>query len=122
MNCQRKFFIFFLVFTCFTILDACYHNPFKNFTVSLDSKDIEPSFNITLQKNGASFPRNIAPPEFEWEAGDNNTWLIRIDLSDGSTLSKLAKENRWVPESDVWEKIKKSSENKYTTLTVFGHN
>jgi len=90
--------------------------------VSLDSTKIEPSFNITLPENDASFPRNIASPEIEWEAGDNNTWLIRIDFSDGSTLSMVAKKNRWVPESDVWEKIKKSSENKYATLTVFGHN
>lgn len=122
MKSQRKLIILLLVFGCFVILASCHHNPFKNFTVSLDSKEIEPSFNITLPENGASFPKNMAAPEFEWEARDNNIWLIRIDLSDGSTLAKLAKENRWVPESDVWENIKKSSENKHTTLTVFGHN
>ncbi|MBW2364852.1 MAG: hypothetical protein JRF25_07220 [Deltaproteobacteria bacterium] len=83
---------------------------------------IKTSFDIVLPEDGASFPKNIVSPEFEWEAGDNNVWLIRIDLPDGSTLKISSKNNYWVPEADVWEKIKSSSENKYFKFTVFGHD
>jgi len=125
MGCKRSLSIFafsVLLIVCITFLDSCSENPFKDFTASLDSREITASFNITLPENGASFPRNIAPPEFEWDAADNNNWLIRIDLQDGSSLSRSTKENHWVPKSDLWEKIKLSSENTYVTLTVYGYN
>ncbi|MCJ7773339.1 MAG: DPP IV N-terminal domain-containing protein, partial [Desulfobacterales bacterium] len=125
MNYQHKFSILSLslsMLICVLMFNACSENPVDVFQASLDSTTITTSFNIVLPEDGASFPKNISSPEFEWEAGDNSVWLIKIDLPDGNTLKIGSKENSWVPEADVWEKIISSSENKYCQLTVFGHD
>lgn len=104
------------------MIHACGENPFDVFSASLDPATINTSFDIVLPEDGASFPKNIASPEFEWEAGDNTVWLIKIDLPDGNTIKANSKENSWTPDADVWKKIVASSEKKYCEFTVFGHN
>lgn len=125
MSYQHKFSILLLYLSmaiCVLGFNACNENPFDVFPASLDSSAITASFDIVLPEDGASIPKNMASPEFEWEAGDNTVWLIEIDLPDGDTIKANSKNNSWVPESDIWEKIVSSSENKYFEINIFGHN
>jgi len=93
-----------------------------DFETPYASRQINPSFRITLPENGSSFPRNIAPPEFEWEADQNTSWMVWVDLPNNATLSFETNRNHWVPDADTWENIKTASEHKYCKFSVVGHD
>jgi len=111
------------VLICVFIFHACSsEDPFDVFPASLDPSAIQTSFNIVLPEDGASIPKNMSPPEFEWNTKDNMVWLVQIDLPDGGIIKANSKMNSWTPDAEVWREIISSSENKTFKLTVFGHN
>jgi len=104
------------------LLDKITKENFYDFKTLLESNEPKKSFSITLPEDGASFPKNFAPPEFEWESNGNDIWLIKIELPDGKKLNILTKQNYWQLSFGIWNQIKKISEDKYSTFIVYGCN
>lgn len=95
-------------------------NPSEYETCYYELKEFK-FLKIVRPYNNASFPKNIAPPEFCWEDRVDNIWLIKIFLPQHpSPLFIITDKKCWSPSFETWEKIKNSSLGKYITLEVRG--
>jgi len=78
---------------------------------------------ISYPLNGTLFPPEIVPPVFCWKDTDpgSDTWLVTIEFQDGGNRTNfLTSEQRWSPDAETWEVIKKRSLEKETHVTVIG--
>jgi len=69
------------------------------------------------------FPPEIVPPTFHWEDGNSksNMWLVSIKFQDnGTPISFVTHQSRWIPEQQQWETIKKQSLERNTQVTILG--
>jgi tetratricopeptide (TPR) repeat protein len=81
------------------------------------------SIKITYPQNETLFPPEIVPPTFRWEDGNQEAgrWLVRVEFGDGQPpVSRLSGEQRWTPEPQDWEIIKKCSLEKDARVLVLG--
>ncbi|MFC1568937.1 TolB family protein [bacterium] len=85
---------------------------------------------ITYPLNGALFPPEIAPPEIRWTDSESTTqWKLVFNFENNiEPIAVMVDTLNWMPDSTVWEHIKKQSLEKTTTLTItrlirrFGRN
>ncbi|MCP4727987.1 MAG: hypothetical protein GY863_23305, partial [bacterium] len=71
--------------------------------------------------DGSVFPREIISPEILWEDGgsDADSWRIIVGFEDGSEeIVQEVASTAWIPERDLWERIKENSLEKAATITV----
>ena len=85
----------------------------------------EPPFhrNLTIVRpyNGASFPRNIAPPRFRWEDEISNVWRITLKQpSMERPCQTVVSRTEWRPDARLWETIKARDTGKPIRMEVRG--
>lgn len=96
-------------------------NEWIDFKKSLENdKEREISFSIILPENKASYPKNLAPPEFEWDKKSNVIWFVEIELQEGKKISIVTKTNIWRPSYELWNAIRKNSIGRYNKITIYG--
>jgi hypothetical protein len=77
-------------------------------------KTTVPELNIFYPFNNALFPPEIIAPEFIWNINHphSSQYLIKINLLNENIYSAYVFENRWQPDSLLWEQIKKMAVSK----------
>ncbi|HCO96722.1 MAG TPA: hypothetical protein DIU00_22750 [Phycisphaerales bacterium] len=78
---------------------------------------------ISYPLNDTLFPPVIVPPLFCWEDNDpgSDTWLVTIEFQDSrKRMNFLTGEQKWSPDTETWEVIKKRSLEKEAHVTVIG--
>lgn len=72
--------------------------------------------------DGAVFPPEIAASEFLWEdktAGVRN-WLVAVEVANREPLYFFSDRQKWLPERETWEEIKKNSVDSPALITIIG--
>ncbi|SCY50877.1 TolB family protein [Desulfoluna spongiiphila] len=69
---------------------------------------------------GAIYPRDMAPPLFEWRGPDQNEtpWLLEIRLPKGPPLRREVPASTWQPDPGLWEHIKQKATGAPVTLCI----
>jgi tetratricopeptide (TPR) repeat protein len=78
---------------------------------------------IVYPQDRTIFPPEIVPPTFRWEdvSPQASAWLVRVEFGNGqSPMNCLAHQRQWMPTSQEWEIIKKSSTEKEARVVVIG--
>ncbi|MCP4726642.1 MAG: hypothetical protein GY863_16475, partial [bacterium] len=71
--------------------------------------------------DGSVFPREIISPEIMWEDKDSDadSWRIIIGFEDDQEdIVNEVDSTAWIPDRDLWERIKENSLEKKATITV----
>ena len=94
--------------------------PSDTTTVYRDVRDRR-YLKIVRPYDGASFPRNIAPPAFRWEDQADNVWMLSV-YAPGlpAPLRVVTGKREWRPDAATWEAIKASGTGKWIELEVRG--
>ncbi|MHB8900192.1 MAG: tetratricopeptide repeat protein [Thermoguttaceae bacterium] len=72
---------------------------------------------------GTVFPRDIAPPRFQWKDGAAGvaTWTIRVRCGEDKPPMQFASDRpQWTPPSQAWEQIKQRSLSAPAKVTIRG--
>lgn len=78
---------------------------------------------IVAPLDKASFPRNIAPPEFRWEDQVCNLWRLTFQVPGWSKpLQVVTKRTQWRPDEATWEAIKAGGTDDWVGLSIRGCN
>jgi len=76
---------------------------------------------IVRPYNKASFPRNIAPPNFRWEDQINNRWKLSLKAPGWpQPLRVITSATEWRPDRASWEAVKSADTGKWVELQVRG--
>ncbi len=75
---------------------------------------------IRHPRPGASFPYNLAPPEFEWQPRLDIENYFGSIVAAGQTFNFEVKGARWQPSEAIWRKIAQGCRGQTLTFTVFG--
>ncbi|MCF7707551.1 MAG: tetratricopeptide repeat protein [Verrucomicrobia bacterium] len=92
----------------------------------LDSYDATADYeNIQIKHpfDGAVFPRDIAPPLFEWSETNSavSKWLITFQFQDDAQpLHFVSEKPRWIPSLEGWNTIKQQSLGKSAQVRILG--
>ena len=80
--------------------------------------------NINFPKDNTIYPRNFKSPIFKWAQEKNITsWLLRFSIQNNpEQFFFLAKNHNWLPDREMWEKIKTLAVNKKIHLIVLAYN
>ncbi len=82
-----------------------------------------PAQRLTLLRpyDGASFPRNIAPPLFQWQDTENDLWRLSIrPAGQNEPLHVITRRTSWRPDARTWEAIKSAKTGEWIDLEVRG--
>jgi len=87
------------------------------------SPDQPGKLTIEYPLDGALFPIEIAASTFIWkdDSGEADTWLVQV-VREGEApiVEKQVSEQRWKPDTDVWEAIKAAALEKPASIVVQG--
>lgn len=76
---------------------------------------------IVRPYDGASFPRNIAPPRFCWEDRLNNLWRVSLTAPGwNAPLRVVTNKREWRPDAETWNAIKESGTGDWIDLELRG--
>jgi hypothetical protein len=78
---------------------------------------------ITHPYDGSLFPPDIAAPTLEWNdgIGDAGGWLVMVTFQDRQApLYILCPEQRWTPEKELWDEMKRRSVRSPAQVTILG--
>jgi len=76
---------------------------------------------ILRPSDGASFPRNIAPPRVRWQDQVGNVWLLSVKAPGWSEPLRVITDRReWRPDFRTWEAIRASGTGDWVELEVRG--
>ncbi|MBU0763029.1 MAG: hypothetical protein KKD39_08390 [Candidatus Altiarchaeota archaeon] len=100
------------------ILDGSSITELNKIEELISIRELDGEVQVTLPQDGASFPENLAPPEFEW-VGDADIWLLKFIIPD-ENITVLTRKNSFRPSSELWSRIKASSKNRYIDTYLYG--
>jgi len=71
---------------------------------------------------GAIYPRDMAPPEFEWATQTEGIqrWLIELSPSLGNPVYAFSNGSPWQPSESTWQKIKEQAGDKPVEIHIHG--
>lgn len=79
------------------------------------------SINIIEPLPGTILPADMASPAFLWEdAAKSSAWLITIETNKKILLKALLNTHWWIPDSDTWNKLKKTAGHQNLKIIITG--
>ena len=76
---------------------------------------------IARPYDGASFPRNIAPPLFRWDDQQSDVWQLSLKAPGWTEpLRVITDAQQWRPDEAAWERMKASDTGEWIEMEVRG--
>jgi hypothetical protein len=87
-------------------------SPAATDPAAFEIRILEPAENTLL-------PPDLAPPVFAWkDSGGGSCWLLQLELDQGPLVRVVCGEPFWVPDSAVWDRVRKAADQSTVRLSV----